>query len=146
MTEPTTMAKPTHVQTRIGALVASNPERAHLMLVALFKRHITRRAVAEAEDVPDRTVDRWIKKLAAAGYADPRTTEPAKSSGVRQPTPRTDLVAEAARRPAVVRERLRTALRPRHGESASQARQRVADGLGLSEITVRRVAARVGLS
>lgn len=140
------MAKPNRAtQTRIGALIAKDPERAHLMLVALFKRHLTRRAVAEAEEVPDRTVDRWIKKLVNAGYADPRTAAPAKS-GVRQPTPRrSDLVAEAARRPAVVRERLRAQLHPRPGESASQARQRVASSLGLSEITVRRVAVRVGL-
>ncbi len=132
--------KPT---TTIGQLIAKDPKRAHAALVRLFEKHGDRRSVARSEDVPDSTVRRWIAQLIDAGLKDPRT----KAKGVRAPREgaRSPLLVRASERPREVRTELAAVLAPREGEGARQARVRAAEFYGVSEITIRRVAERVGL-
>lgn len=57
---------------RIGILIATKPQAAHAELRRLFGKHGTSEAVARAVGVDKHTIPRWIRTLAAAGYADPR--------------------------------------------------------------------------
>lgn len=59
--------------TPVGVAVHQEPGRAHEMLVELFKRCAgSRRRVAEQLGVDESTLHRWIQKLRAAGFEDPR--------------------------------------------------------------------------
>lgn len=126
--------------TRIGAVIARDPKRAHAMLAELFAKLRTREAVAEHEGTDRRRVARWIERLKAQGYPDPR-----EQVAPPRDTRPSSLSVEAERAPSRTRTMLRGLLRPRAGESEGQARARAATELGVSEITVRRVAERVGL-
>lgn len=44
------------------------------MFVELFREHRSRAAVADALQVNQRTLHRWLKRLEEAGYPDPRET------------------------------------------------------------------------
>ena len=61
---------------RIGILVATKPEAAQKELRRLFAKHGEIAVVAKSLGVDRHTIPRWIKTLAAAGYADPRLPEP----------------------------------------------------------------------
>jgi len=56
----------------LGALVTTDPARAHAKLVSSFKRQRGLHAVARALGVAPSTVTRWISRLGAEGYTDPR--------------------------------------------------------------------------
>lgn len=134
------MSNPT---TTIGLQISKSPKLAYATLVRLFEQYRDLRGVANAEQVPDSTVRRWIEQLKAAGFKDPRI----KAVGVKAPREgaRSSLVTRAVEAPKTVRRELAAALKPRAGEGARQARVRVAKFYGVSEITIRRVADRVDL-
>jgi hypothetical protein len=124
----------------IGATIERDPAAGGAALTELFRRHGTVGEVARRKKVAQSTVSRWLERLAELGQPDPRL----EIEGARPPRPRrTALDEEAAADPAGVRRRLTRLLRPQDGEGARQARVRAAAELGVSEITVRRVLAKL---
>jgi hypothetical protein len=57
----------------VGYLIGSDPFKGHRKLCRLFRKDRTLIAVAKHAGVDRHTVQRWITKLTAMGYADPRT-------------------------------------------------------------------------
>jgi hypothetical protein len=58
--------------TRLGELMSRDPMLAHSRLTALFSRHRVNATVAEKAGVNESTLRRWVARLLALGFKDPR--------------------------------------------------------------------------
>jgi hypothetical protein len=136
-----------NLQTKIGRLVHEDPKSARSILVTLFLRDGDLKKVAKSQGVHWTTVIRWINAIKAAGLQDPRVMRSGRTlEGVKGPRlQKSTLAARAVQAPARLRRELGPMLRPRDGEGARQARVRVGKHYGVNEITIRRVAEKLGL-
>ncbi len=110
--------------TVLGSQVSESPALAHVFLVELFSRcDYSATAVAREVAVDVVTLRRWITKLVALGYSDPRGDNRALRGPDRAPrAPRPDQIAKAKQ--AKAKQAKAKAPKPSKAKQAKQAKPR----------------------